>query len=125
VVNRPHLWSNFVGDTADLFIMLGPYLRDILFAIVGYILYRKRVVNTPFLVGLLLVIFVFSSLFDIANNYLAYVLGVRNDFNAMRVCSSPLVPHVAGILGLFVTLLCSYLVIRDRQTSLASVSDAA
>ena len=129
----PHFWRgdfgtgyinyNFVGDTADLFIMLAPYLRDVLFAIVGYILYRKRIVNTPFMAGLLLVIFVFSSLFDIANNYLAYVLGSRNDFNAMRVCSGSFVPHVAGILGLFVTLLCSYLVIRDRRPSLASVSD--
>ncbi len=129
----PHFWRgefgtgfvkyNFVGDTADLFIMLAPYLRDILLAIIGYILYRKRIVKTPFLVGLLLVILVFSSLFDIADNYLTYVLGARNDFNAMRVSSGPLVPHVAGILGIAVTMLCSYLVIRDKQPGLGSVNN--
>ena len=130
----PHFWSGefgtgyvnygFVGDKADLLVMMAPYIRDVLFAIVGYILYRKKIFATPFLVGLLLVIFVFSPLFDMANNYLAYVLGSRNDFNAMRVCSSPLVPHVAGIVGLSVILLCSYLVIRDKP-SLATVSDTA
>ncbi len=88
---------DFQGDYKDFVIMLMPYARDLLLVVAGYLLIRKRMFKQAFWAGLVLLILVLSSLFDIVNNYLAYVLGSLNDFNAMTVSAGGLVSHATGI----------------------------
>jgi hypothetical protein len=45
---------------------------------------------------------ILSPLFDIGNNYFAYLLGSMNDFNALGESSSKSISHLIGI-SLFMT----------------------
>jgi hypothetical protein len=49
------------------------------------------------MIGLILVIMILSPLFDIGNNYFAYLLGSMNDFNALGESSANLFSHLIGI----------------------------
>lgn len=121
----PHFWRgdfgtgyiryDFSGDIADLFIMMLPYFRDVLFAVTGYVLFRKLKLKTPFVTGLLLVLLVFSPLYDVTNNYVAYLTGYMNDFNAMRVCTNSTFPHAVGISFVVCTLAIAVLTIKHSK----------
>lgn len=103
----PHFWKgqfgplyvnyNFQGDTWDFIIILLPYLRDALLAIIGYLIIKRKTLNHPFITGLILVLFIFSSLYDVSNNYIAYLMGYMNDFNALKVSSNIFIAHIIGI----------------------------
>lgn len=95
---------DFQGDTSDFFIIALPYFKDLLFVLIGYQLIKKTTLKSPFLVGLILTVFIFSSLYDVTNNYLAYLLlGYKNDFNALKVSSNAFLSHFIGSCILLVS----------------------
>ena len=110
----PHFWKgqfgtgfvnfDFQGDKSDFLIILMPYLRDILLVIVGYFIFSRKILKNLFTTGLLLTLFVFSSFYDVTNNYLAYVFGRMNDFNAIKVSSNSLMPHLIGLSFMIISL---------------------
>jgi hypothetical protein len=62
---------------------LAPYLKDVALVVIGAWILRRRNVNSAFVAGLVYVTLCLASLFDIVNNYSAFlVLGVApgNDF---------------------------------------------
>ncbi|MGM0552095.1 MAG: hypothetical protein ACQESW_13535 [Bacteroidota bacterium] len=103
---------NFVGDRADFWIILMPYLRDVLLCIIGFLLVKRRIASSAFVVGLILVLLVFSPLYDVANNYGVYLLYSINDFNALSVASSRLTAHVIGVSFFLITLFLSVRVLQ-------------
>jgi hypothetical protein len=75
--------SQLFNDWRDTLPGLGPYLRDIIFVAVGFIILKAKRVRNSFVVGLLFVLFCLSPLFDIVDNYLnGYIVGHSegNDF---------------------------------------------
>jgi hypothetical protein len=94
----PHFWKgdfgggyvkyDFRGDPVDLFIIILPYVRDIVFLVIGYVSLKRKSIQHPFPAGLIMVLLVCSPLYDISNNYLAYILGSLNDFNAIKVSTN-------------------------------------
>lgn len=106
---------DFQGDKADFFIIALPYLRDIVLLFLGYYLVRKIHIKNPFLVGLILIMFIFSPLYDIINNYSAYLLGSMNDFNALKVSSSAFLSNFIGIsFTLIASILCVILITKSK-----------
>ena len=103
---------DYKSDGKDFVIILLPYLRDIIFLIIGYVLLIKPRLKKPFLLGLVLVLFVLSPLFDIANNYVAYLLGSMNDFNALKESSNALISNLIGICFFTASLIVTIVIIR-------------
>jgi hypothetical protein len=103
----PKFWAGDLGsgyvrydyksDSKDFIIILLPYVRDIILLALGYLLIIKAEIKKPFMIGLILVIMILSPLFDIGNNYFAYLLGSMNDFNALGESSANLFSHLIGI----------------------------
>lgn len=118
----PHFWEgdfgtafvnyDFRGEYKDFIIVALPYIRDVLFVALGYYLIKRKVTNHKFLVGLILIVLVFSPLFDITNNYLGFVMGYRNDFNAMAVASNIVVSHLIGAVFMFFSAFISIKVLK-------------
>lgn len=118
----PHFWKgdfgtafinyDFRGEYKDFIIVALPYIRDVLFVALGYYLIKRKVTNHKFLVGLILIILVFSPLFDITNNYIGFVMGYRNDFNALRVSSNAFVSNFVGILFTLFAVYSSFKVLK-------------
>jgi hypothetical protein len=88
---------DYKGDSKDFVIILLPYARDIILLALGYLLIIKTEIKKPFLIGIILVIMILSPLFDISNNYFAYLLGAMNDFNALGESSSKSISNLIGI----------------------------
>jgi hypothetical protein len=88
---------DYKGDSIDFIIILLPYARDMILLALGYLLIIKTEIKKPFMIGLILVIMILSPLFDIGNNYFAYLLGSMNDFNALGESSSKSISHLIGI----------------------------
>jgi len=113
----PHFWKgqfgplyvnyDFQGDSWDFIIILLPYLRDILLAIIGYVIIKRKTLNHPIITGLVLVIFILSSLYDVSDNYIAYLMGYMNDFNALKVSSNIFIAHFIGISIIATTMVVS------------------
>jgi hypothetical protein len=61
---------------------LSPYIKDVLLAIIGFMILRGKKVSNAFWAGFIYVFFCLGSLFDIANNYFQKLLGyvTGNDF---------------------------------------------
>ncbi|MEI7423917.1 MAG: hypothetical protein WCK18_17580 [Prolixibacteraceae bacterium] len=88
---------DYKGDSMDFIIVLLPYARDMILLALGYFLIIKTEIKKPFMIGLILVIMILSPLFDIGNNYFAYLLGSMNDFNALGESSSKEMSNLIGI----------------------------
>ena len=88
---------DYKGDSTDFIIILLPYARDMILLALGYLLINKTEIKKPFMIGLIFVIMILSPLFDIGNNYFAYLLGSMNDFNALGESSSKSISHLIGI----------------------------
>jgi hypothetical protein len=71
--------------------------------------------RNSFIIGLVLILFIFSSLFDIINNYSAYVFGALNDFNALKVTTNNIFANLVGItFSLFAALVTLWVVKRYK-----------
>ena len=103
---------DYKSDGKDFVIILLPYLRDIIFLVIGYVLLNKPRIKKPFPIGLVLVIFVLSPLFDIANNYTAYLLGSMNDFNALKESSNVIVSNLIGICFLAMPAIVTVVILK-------------
>jgi hypothetical protein len=100
-----HITTQYSSVRNEFVVVVFPYLTDILLAILGAVVLTKLVPRPgPLIFGLMLTIFVTSPLFDVVNNYVAFVIGSKNDFNAMGYTTSVATAHAIGIIGTIVTL---------------------
>jgi hypothetical protein len=104
----PHYWegdyknayvkSIFTNDTQGFISPFSPYFRDLIFLGTGYFLLRRRKLTGSFADGLIIVLFVLSPIYDVFNNYFGFVLGARNDFNAMNKVAGMVWTNAIGLL---------------------------
>lgn len=79
---------------------LFPYLRDFVFLIAGWMILRLKRITSSFFVGLVLVIFCLSPLFDIEDNYCSgYLLrhAIGNDFTGTAMMIGETWTNLIGI----------------------------
>ena len=103
---------DYKGDSIDFIIILLPYARDMILLALGYLLIIKTEIKKPFMIGLILVIMILSPLFDIGNNYFAYLLGSMNDFNALGESSSKSISHLIGISFFMISALITIHILK-------------
>ena len=72
-----------LSDRLGFLTALAPYIKDVAFLVIGYLILQSQKVRNSFLVGFIFVLCCLSPLFDIANNYSIYILNpdtIGNDF---------------------------------------------
>ena len=89
---------------------LAPYIKDVILLIIGYLILKSQKILNSFLSGLIFLICILSSLFDIANNYSIYIINpntVGNDFQGTALEIGNIWTNIIGVLftlfSLFVT----------------------
>jgi len=112
----PYFWKGetgigYVNSEFNQLTVLMPYIKDIAFSVIGTIIILKKVIKKPFITGLLLTVLVFSPLFDVANNYLIYVIRSINDFRAFSDLTNSTIAHFVGILFLSITTISTLLLL--------------
>jgi hypothetical protein len=116
-----HITTQHSSARSEFVIVLFTYLTDALLAILGAVVLMKLEPRPrPMIFGLLLTILVTSPLFDVVNNYVAFLAGARNDFEAISYTTSVATAHAIGIVGTVVTLTASgltlWLALRREST---------
>ncbi|NTV36246.1 MAG: hypothetical protein HGA53_04765 [Anaerolineaceae bacterium] len=100
-----HITTLYSSAGKEFVILVFPYLTDILFAILGSVVLTKWMPRPkPLIFGVMLTLLVTSPLFDVVNNYMGYVVGAKNDFNAIGYTTSIATSHAIGIICTIVTL---------------------
>lgn len=108
---------DFKGDKKDFFIIVLPYLRDIIFLFVGYWILKRQRLKSLFWSGFIFIMLILNPLYDVSNNYLAYLFGSLNDFNSLSISSNGYISHSIGILVIIVASLLAYRIIRLSAVS--------
>lgn len=106
---------NYKGDSEDFIVILLPYARDIVLLALGYLLILRTEIKKPFMIGLILVLMILSPLFDIGNNYFAYLLGSMNDFNALGESASISISHFIGISFFMISALITIHILKKYK----------
>ena len=101
--------SLFENKTQALVSVIMPYLRDIVFSIIGFWLLKRKRINNNFLIGLILILFILSPLFDIINNYSGFVFESSGDFNELTKSVGVV---YANLIGLLFTLIAIFITVR-------------
>jgi hypothetical protein len=67
----------------EFVIRTSPYFRDLIIAVIGYILLKKKRVNHSFLAGFIFLFFLLNSVYDIVVNFLGYSIDKDGDLNGL------------------------------------------
>ena len=94
--------SELVNGFQLFFSPISPYLRDMILLAIGYLILKKIKIPYSFVTGLVIILFILSPLYDVFNNYFAFVLGAKNDFNCIMGVIGDFWTH---IIGIFFTLI--------------------
>jgi len=89
----PEYWKGDFGNAyinpdiesyiQEFVIRTSPYFRDLIIAIIGYILLKKKRVNHSFLAGFVFLFFLLNSVYDIVVNFLGYSIDKDGDLNGL------------------------------------------
>jgi hypothetical protein len=103
---------NFNSDSRDFVIIIMPYVRDIIFLLIGFIILRKKIIKNSFVIGLILILLILNPLYDIIDNYSAYLFGALNDFNALKMTSSNFISNFVGISFSLIAIITTLLIFK-------------
>jgi hypothetical protein len=99
--------SPFENNNQAVVSLIMPYLRDIVFLIPGFLILKRKGINNYFLTGLVLIVFILSPLYDVINNYSAFVFMSYGDFNGISKIIGAVYTNAIGLLftltALFIT----------------------
>jgi hypothetical protein len=99
--------SPFENNNQAVVSLIMPYLRDIVFVIPGFLILKRKGINNYFLTGLVLIVFILSPLYDVINNYSAFVFMSYGDFNGISKIIGAVYTNAIGLLftltALFIT----------------------
>ena len=88
-------------------ITIAPYTKDIIFAFAGFLILKRKQINSSFLVGLIFSIGLLLSAFNIFENLLGYLNGV-GDWNRLSKAIGHFWTLFIGITTLGTTLFLTY-----------------
>ncbi|HPF01990.1 MAG TPA: hypothetical protein PLV06_07705 [Bacteroidales bacterium] len=99
----------------EFVVRTSPYFRDLIIAIIGYVvLIRKRIIN-PFIVGFIFVFFLLNSVFDIVVNFLGYSIDKDGDLNGLSKLIGHLWTYFIGIFIIGLTSVLTYRIFKNYK----------
>jgi uncharacterized BrkB/YihY/UPF0761 family membrane protein len=91
---------------------LAPYIKSLIFVIVGYFIIKKSSVKSIFIVGIVLIIFTLSSFFDTLNNYLVFIFYRFGDFEYISRFINPCLVYLIGLLFSLAVSVIAFLTLK-------------
>jgi hypothetical protein len=109
-LKNAHLIIDFSPLTnRQIFIMtIAPYARDMIFAFVSFLILKRKQINSSFLVGVFFSIGLLFSVFDIADNFLGYIIKGIGDWYSLSKIIGHFWTWFTGIIMLSITLFLTY-----------------
>ncbi len=115
--------SNWLGVIPGLF----PYIKDIIFLLLGLLIFKKTRINNSFLAGFIYVFFCLVPLFDIVNNYLIKLVIGRvegNDFYGVTLGWGDAWSNIIGMtFSIFAIFICMWVPIFYKNFPMIAIGD--
>ena len=115
--------KSWIGVIPGLF----PYIKDIVFLIIGLLIFQKRKMNNSFLAGLTYAILCLVPLFDIVNNYLIKLIVGRlegNDFYGVTLGWGDVWSNMIGMtFSIFAIFTCIWILIFYKNIPMIYPAD--
>ena len=105
---KPDFHTNF----QEFAIRTAPYIRDIVIAVIGYILLKKGWIKHSFIVGFIFLFFLLNSVFDIVVNFLGYSVDKDGDLNGLSKLIGPWWTYFIGIFIIALTSVLTYRIFK-------------
>lgn len=96
-------WRSFV-------ILASPYILDILFVIIGFLLFKQIKLRNSFLAGLIFLLFCIRPLYDFVDNYIA-VFNSQSDITMIALIIGNVITYLFGIAVVGMILLIDLIVL--------------
>jgi len=94
----------------DFVILIAPYVKDIIFAFVSFLILRTKHIRLSFFVGMIFSIGLLYSIFDIVDNFFAYLIQDFGDWNRLSRIIGDFWTSVIGVGMFSITLYLTYLI---------------
>ncbi len=78
-LRNAYVKPDFETKFQEFAIRISPYFRDLIIAIIGYILLKKKRINHSFIVGFIFLFSLLNSVYDIVVNFLGYSIDKDGD----------------------------------------------
>ena len=133
----PHFWkgefttgwvrSDPVNGWTGVLPGLFPYIKDIVFLIIGLSIFQKSKINNSFLAGLTYAILCLAPLFDIVNNYfIKFIIGrlEGNDFYGVTLGWGDTLANIIGMtFSIFAIFTCIWIPIIYKNFPIIPKTD--
>lgn len=96
----------------EFIIRTAPYFRDLIIAIIGFIVLKSKKVTNSFIVGFIFVFFLLNSIFDIVTNFLGYAIDNDGDLNGLSLLIGHFWTYFLGIFIIGLTSVLTYKIFK-------------
>lgn len=115
--------NSWLGVIPGLF----PYIKDIIFLLLGLLILKKKRINNSFLAGFIYVFFCLVPLFDIVNNFLIKLIIGRvegNDFYGVTLGWGDVWSNIIGMtFSIFAIFICIWIPIFYKNFPVIHIED--
>lgn len=103
-----YIKPDFETKFQEFVIRTSPYFRDLIIAIIGYIILIKKKIRNSFIVGLIFSFFLLNSVFDIVTNFLGYSIAKDGDLNGLSKLIGHFWTYFLSVGIMIVTIFLTY-----------------
>ena len=103
-----YIKPDFDTKFQEFIIRTSPYLGNLIFASIGFIVLIKKRIQHPFIVGLLFSLLLLNSVFDIVSNFLGYTIKRDGDLNGLSKLIGHFWTYFISICIMIITMVLTY-----------------
>jgi hypothetical protein len=100
--------SEWTTSFQEFVITIFPYLRDLIIAVIGFLILKTKRIQNCFVVGLIFSLFLLNSAFDIVNNFLWYTVFKFGDWDRISKLIGHFWTYFIGIAIMVFTFFLTY-----------------
>lgn len=110
-----YIKTDFETRFQEFVVRTSPYFRDLIIAIIGYVVLIKKRITNSFIAGFIFVFFLLNSVFDIVVNFLGYSIDKDGDLNGLSKLIGHFWTYFIGISIIGLTSVLTYRIFKSYK----------
>lgn len=107
-----YIITDYETEIQEFIIRTAPYFRDLIIAMIGFLVLKSKRITYSFITGFIFVFFLLNSVFDIVVNFLGYSIDKDGDFNGLSKLIGHFWTYFIGISIIGLTSVLTYRIFK-------------
>lgn len=107
-----YIITDYETEIQEFIIRTAPYFRDLIIAMIGFLVLKSKRITYSFITGFIFVFFLLNSVFDIVVNFLGYSIDKDGDFNGLSKLIGHFWTYFIGISIIGLTSVLAYRIFK-------------